>query len=105
MSSCRSVIRGIWLAKTAADMKRGFQQALISAAVLAIVVAALISVDDQVRQRFTDLFSGGVSPWAARATDLGGAVMSALRHQSIENAPLLIFAAAGAVLFVFMVRA
>ncbi len=31
--------------------------------------------------------------------------MSALRHQSIENAPLLIFAAVGAVLFVFMVRA
>ena len=86
-------------------MKRGFQQALISAAVLAIVVAALISVDDQVRLRFTELFSGGVSPWAARVSDLGGALMGALRHQSIENAPLLIFAAAGAVLFVFMVRA
>ena len=104
MTSCDSVISGTWLANAPPDMKRGLQQALISAAVLAIVVAALISVDDQVRQRFTDLFSGGVSSWAARAGDLGEAVMSALRNQSIENAPLLIFAAAGAVLFVFMVR-
>jgi hypothetical protein len=86
-------------------MGRGLQQALISAAVLAIVIAALISVDDQVRERFQMLFAGGVSPWAARASDLGHALMSALRHQSIENAPLLIFAAVGAVLFVFMVRA
>ena len=28
----------------------------------------------------------------------------AVRHQSLENAPLLVFAAVGAVLFVFMVR-
>jgi hypothetical protein len=86
-------------------MGRGFQQALISTAVLAIVIAALISVDDQVRERFQMLFAGGVSPWAARAGDLGHAVMSALRHQSIENAPLMIFFVVGAVLFVFMVRA
>lgn len=85
-------------------MKRGFHQILISASVFAIVVAALISVDDQVRERFRDLLSGGVSPWGDRATDLGGALVSAIRHQSIENAPLLVFAAAGAILFVFMVR-
>ena len=30
--------------------------------------------------------------------------MSAIRTQSIENAPLLIFATVGAVLFLFMVR-
>jgi hypothetical protein len=28
----------------------------------------------------------------------------AVRHQSLENGPLLVFAAVGAVLFVFMVR-
>lgn len=85
-------------------MKRGFQQALISAGVLAVVVGALISVDDQVRERFRNLFSGGVSPWADRAGELGGALMGALRDQSIDNAPLLIFVAAGAILAVFMVR-
>jgi hypothetical protein len=30
--------------------------------------------------------------------------MSALRHQSIENAPLLVFAAGGLILFLFMVK-
>jgi hypothetical protein len=86
-------------------MKRGVQQLLISASVLGIVVAALITVDDQVRERFTDLFAGGTGAWVDRARDLGEAVVTAVRHQSIDNAPLLIFAAAGAVLFVFMVRA
>ena len=85
-------------------MNRGLRQALTTASAFAIVVAALIAVDDRVRQRFAELFSGGISSWTARLTDLGEAVMSALRNQSIENAPLLIFAAAGAVLFVFMVR-
>lgn len=86
-------------------MSRGLRQALVSLAVFAIVIAALVSVDDRVRERFSDLFAGGVSPWGDRLGDLGGALMGALRHQSIENAPLLIFAAAGAVLFVFMVKA
>jgi hypothetical protein len=31
-------------------------------------------------------------------------VWDAARHQSIENAPLVIFATVGAVLFLFMVR-
>ena len=85
-------------------MNRGLQQTLISAGVFAIVVGALISVDGQVRERFRDLVSGGVSPWGDRAGDLGGAVVSAFRTQSIENAPMLLFAVAGAILFVFMVR-
>jgi hypothetical protein len=31
-------------------------------------------------------------------------LLSAVRYQSIENAPLLIFATVGAVLFLFMVK-
>lgn len=85
-------------------MNRGIQQTLISAGVFAIVVGALISVDGQVRERFRDLVAGGVTPWGDRASDLGGAVVSAFRTQSIENAPMLLFAVAGAILFVFMVR-
>ena len=52
----------------------------------------------------SSLIFGGVSPWGDRIGDLGGALAMAVRHQSIENAPLLVFAAVGAVLFVFMVR-
>jgi hypothetical protein len=87
-------------------MKLGFRQGIASAAVFAAVVLMLISVDDRVRDRFGDLFSGSgsLSPWGDRVSDLGNAVMSAIRYQSIENAPLLVFAAAGAILFAFMLK-
>ena len=67
---------------------------------------ALVSFDERVQERFSDVFSSsqGISPWGDRVGDLGGALMSALKHQSIENGPLLVFAAGGAVLFLFMVR-
>jgi hypothetical protein len=87
-------------------MNRKLRQALASAAVFVAILAALVSVDDRVQDRFTELFGGGsgLSPWGDRVGDLGGALMSALRHQSIENAPLLVFAAGGLVLFLFMVK-
>jgi hypothetical protein len=71
-----------------------------------VILAALVSFDERVQERFSDVFSSshGISPWGDRVGDLGGALMSALKHQSIENGPLLVFAAGGAVLFVFMVR-
>lgn len=87
-------------------MKLGFQQAVISALVFGGVLLALVSVDPRVRERVTDFVAGGdgLAPLGVRATDLGQALMTAVRHQSIENAPLLIFATVGAVLFVFMFR-
>ena len=87
-------------------MKLGFRQAIASAAVFSAVFLMLVSIDDRVRDRFGDLFSGGdgLSQWSDRAADLGHALAGAARHQSIENAPLLIFAAVGAVLVLFMVR-
>jgi hypothetical protein len=87
-------------------MNRRLRQGLASAAVFVALIAALVSIDDRVQERFSELFvsGNGLSPWGDRVGDLGGALASALRHQSIENAPLLVFAAVGAVLFVFMVR-
>ncbi|HEV3486788.1 MAG TPA: hypothetical protein VG106_15360 [Vicinamibacterales bacterium] len=86
-------------------MTRGIQQGFVSTAIFAVVLGALVSVDERVRERFTAVVSGGqLTPWGDRVGDLGDALMSALRHQSIENAPLLIFTAVGAVLVVFMVK-
>jgi hypothetical protein len=87
-------------------MKMGLRQAIISAAVFGLLFLALVSVDDRVHERFTDLFGQGNGPstWGHRAVDLGGALISAVRHQSIENAPLVIFATVGAILFLFMVK-
>ena len=85
-------------------MKFGFRQSVVSAAVFGAVLLMLVSVDERVRDRFSGVVSGGVSPWDDRVSDLGSALMSALRYQSIENAPLLVFAAVGAVLVAFMLR-
>ena len=85
--------------------KLGMREGVISAAIFAAVLFALISVDPRVRDHISELFGGGsVAPLSARASDLGSALWSAARHQSIENAPLLVFATVGAVLTVFMLR-
>ncbi|MEO5897099.1 MAG: hypothetical protein ABIS06_15520 [Vicinamibacterales bacterium] len=87
-------------------MKFGFKQGLVSASVFAVLLLALVSVDERVKDRFHELLSGNnsVSSWSTRASMLTDAVTSAAKYQSIENAPLLLFATAGAVLFLFMVR-
>lgn len=87
-------------------MKLGIRQSIASAAVFTAVLLALVSIDDRVRERCSVLMSGGdgLSPWGDRAADLGHALVDAARHQSIENAPLLVFAVGGAVLVLFMLR-
>lgn len=86
--------------------KFGFKQGIASSAVFALIVLTLVSVDERVRQRFHELVANGdtVGSWSDRAALMGEAVWTAVRHQSIENAPLVIFATVGAVLFLFMVR-
>jgi hypothetical protein len=88
------------------SMTLRIRQGALSAAVFAGVLLLLVSVDERVRDRFSALVSGdhSLSPWGDRAGDLGGALISAVRYQSLENAPLLVFAAAGAVLFAFMLK-
>jgi hypothetical protein len=78
---------------------------MISLAGLAIVLGGLTLVDPRVRDRLGALLSGqDGSSLAHRGAELANALMTALRYQSIENAPLLIFATVGAILFLFMVR-
>lgn len=87
-------------------MKLGVREAIVSPAVFAGVLLMLVSVDERVRERFGSVVSSGdgLAPWGERLADLGDAVMSAVRYQSIENAPLVIFATVGAVLVLFMFR-
>lgn len=82
------------------------RQSMLSVSVFALVLGVLVIFDDRVRDRFKLLVAGGsgVTPWGDRLGDLGAALVSALKYQGIENAPLLIFVAVGAVLFLFMVK-
>lgn len=88
------------------QIKLGLRQTFLSSLVFFGILLALVSVDARVRERVSDVISGGdgITPWGDRLTDLGDALTTAVKHQSIENAPLLVFATIGAVLFVFMVR-
>jgi hypothetical protein len=80
------------------------KQSIASVGVFIGILFMLMSVDDRVRDRFRDLASDGGGTWTARLADVSGILLSAAKHQSIENAPLVVFAVVGAVLFVFMVR-
>ena len=87
-------------------MKLGLRQTVASVAVFAALLTVLVSIDGRVRDRFGELVSGGngVTSLGDRANELGSALVSAARHQSIENAPLVVFAAVSAVLVLFMLR-
>ena len=87
-------------------LKVRFRQYALSIAVFAIVLGGLVSIDERVRDRFLAVLHGddALTPWGDRLSDLGGALMTAVRTQSIENAPLIVFATAGGVLFLFMFR-
>jgi hypothetical protein len=88
-------------------LKLSLRQSALSAAVFGAILFALISVDPGVRDHVSNLVGGGgsgIAPWGSRAKDLGDALWSAARYQSLENAPLLVFATVGTVLTLFMLK-
>jgi hypothetical protein len=85
--------------------KIGMREGAVSAVVFTTLLFALVSIDPRVRDHVSGFFGGAsVAPWSARVGELADALWSAARYQSIENAPLLVFATVGAVLTVFMLR-
>ena len=83
------------------------QQSFLSATVFAGLIAGLMWVDPRMREYMTSTFDGGrgVFTLSHRAQDVGGAVIDAVRSQSIDNGPMMLFAVAGVVLFLFMFKA
>jgi hypothetical protein len=89
------------------QIKLSVRQWALSTLVFGGVLVALATVDARVRDKVGGMLSGAdsLTPFGDRITDVGSVIATAIRHQSIENAPLMIFAVVGAVLFLFMVRA
>ena len=87
-------------------LKLGLRDGVISAAVFGIVLFALVSADPRVHDHVSDLFGGAgtIGPWGDRLGDLGSALWMAMKDQSMDNAPLLVFATVGAVLTLFMFK-
>jgi hypothetical protein len=90
-------------------MKLSIRDGALSFGVFCGVLFALTTVDPRVQDRLTDLVGSGhvgsnVGPWTQRLGELGDALLMAARHQSLENAPLLVFATVGTVLTIFMFK-
>jgi hypothetical protein len=88
------------------NLKLGMRQGALSAAIFGAIMFALVSVDARVRDHVSELVANtaNVAPLSTRFAELADALWSAARYQSIENAPMLIFATVGIVLTIFMVK-
>ena len=90
-------------------MRSAVSSGLTAAAGVAAVLVGLAVIDGRVQDRLASLFAGrgptgGLLSAGGRLQELGGAILVAVRDQSIEHAPLTIFALAAAVLVLFMLR-
>jgi hypothetical protein len=89
-------------------MKLGAKETIGSLLCLVVIMAVLASINPQVRMKagaiLDDPMGGAVTPWGDKITDLGGAVIDALKDQSIDNGPFLLFAVVSGVLFLFMLK-
>jgi hypothetical protein len=79
-----------------------------SAAGFLTVLGILVMMDQRVAFKLTQLISRGpageIGPLAKWGSELGAALMSALKDQSIDHAPMLVFTAVAILLVGFMVR-
>jgi len=95
--------------RTTIGRRRTVNEALVSLGALALVLTALVAFDKNVHDQFMLRFgNGGAASEAARASgqlrDIGWVLATAVRHQSIEHAPVTIFVVAAVVLTLFMLR-
>jgi hypothetical protein len=73
------------------------------------LVLALVMLDDRVRDQINTVFdarhpAASLSGVGSRVSEILSIVAMAMREQSLEHAPLVIFAVAATVLVVFMLR-
>jgi hypothetical protein len=86
-------------------MQRPFNDALISAGALVVLLVALVSIDDRVRDQVESWVRGAsVASIGHQIGDTGSVVLEATLDQSVAHAPLAIFVVAAVVLTIFMLR-
>lgn len=90
-------------------MRRAFSDTLISVTALCALVLILASLDERVRDQVSLRIAPGqasaqIADAGATVTNLTGVVVTAVRDQSIEHSPLVIFVLAAGVLVLFMLR-
>ena len=93
---------------TDSTRRRTFDQALLPAGALALVVTTLAGFDPRARRVLVDVMSdtrtADLAHAGTGAYQVGELLLSAVAEQSIANGPLMIFVVIAAVLTLFMVR-
>ena len=90
-------------------MRRAIGDAALTAGGAMLLVFALVMFDDRVRDQISTVFDArhptdALAGLSSRATEFVAIVAQAMRSQSLEHAPLVIFALAATVLVLFMLR-
>lgn len=90
-------------------MKRYASSFITTGAGICAIVVGLAVIDERVRSEVTALVSGRagtveIAGFTGRVQELGMVAMQAVRDQSIEHAPLTLFALVALVLFALMLR-
>ena len=91
------------------QIRRAVNDTLISVTALVALVVILASFDDRLRAQISLRIAPGqasaqVADAGATVRSLAAVVMDAVRDQSIDHAPLVIFVLAASVLMLFMLR-
>ena len=91
------------------DAHHALRDTALSVAAVVVLLVALVAIDERVRQQASLLVSPETAPVTASnavsmAREVAGIVFSALRDQTIDHAPLVIFALVAGVLFLLMLR-
>jgi hypothetical protein len=90
-------------------MRRVVGDAVLTFGGAMLLVLALVTFDDRVRDQITNVFDArsptdAIAGIGGRVTEVVAIVGQAMRSQSLEHAPLVIFALAATVLVLFMLR-
>jgi hypothetical protein len=91
------------------SLRRAISDAMLTAGGALMVVIALVVIDERVRLAITQQLtvtrpSMELASAGARFRDVATVMMQAAQAQTLAHAPLVIFACAGVVLFLFMLR-
>jgi hypothetical protein len=92
----------------ATSIRQTLNDALLTAGTLTLLLLCLVAVDDRVRTQLALRFSARASTQfvdaGTQVQDMMAVVSDALRQQSLEHAPLILFVFAGTILVLFMFR-
>jgi hypothetical protein len=89
-------------------MRRAISDAMMTATSALILVLVLVAFDDNVRDQVTQQLAShpadAIAGVSERGREIVAIVVASAHEQSLMHAPLLLFAVAGVVLVLFMLR-